>query len=254
MARHSKWAWSAPLVLALTLTACTGHTTTTSARPAPSCDTVLSTVIERIRTGDTAGAINSEMDWLSSNCPAQYDQAVDYASNGPATAPLDDGRSSWNNATAYAGTVQEVCGPFAGTGTSNDDVFLNLGLDYPNPDRFQIVLWDVGGVEPLATGTTLCITGLITLYEGVAQIETESVGSVQVAGLACTRGWSYLVAASRFAMTCSATCAARVVSIFPSPVWPIVMRLWPETISTTSMRITNMLTVPCNLNARVPSP
>jgi hypothetical protein len=97
------------------------------------------------------------MDRLSSNYPTECGIAVD-----------------------YAGTTQQVCGPLAGTGNSTDDVFLNLGLDYPDPGRFQMVLWDVGGLEPLATGTILCATGLITRYEGVAQIETESVSSVQV--------------------------------------------------------------------------
>jgi len=179
MARRHAWASFAPPLLVLTLTACTGFGSTTTAQPSLSCDGVLAQVLERIRTGDTAGTINSEMDWLSSNCPAEYDIAVDHAS-GDRAPSTSEGRIAWNDAIDHVGTTQEVCGPLAGMGNSTDDVFLNLGLDYPDPGRFQIVLWDVGGVEPLAPGTTLCITGLITLYEGVAQIETEVVGSVQV--------------------------------------------------------------------------
>ena len=64
-----------------------------------------------------------------------------------------------------------VCGPLAGSGNSNDDAFLNLGRDYPDNGRFQIVLWDIGGVEPIPHGTTSCTMGEITLCEGVAQVE-----------------------------------------------------------------------------------
>ena len=73
-----------------------------------------------------------------------------------------------------------MCGPFAGTGRSSDDVFVNLGLTYPDPDRFTIVLWDVGSVETPAIGRTVCASGRITTYQGVAQIELRSSGSLQV--------------------------------------------------------------------------
>ena len=70
--------------------------------------------------------------------------------------------------------------PVVGSGSSNDDVFLNLGRDYPDAERFQIVLWDIGGVEPIPYGATLCTPGHITLYNGVAQIELESAGLVEI--------------------------------------------------------------------------
>ena len=85
-----------------------------------------------------------------------------------------------NEAGNYAGMTQHVCGPLAGSGDSNDDVFLNLGRDYPDTGRFQIVLWDIGGVEPIPHGTTLCTMGEITLYEGVAQVELEFAGQVEI--------------------------------------------------------------------------
>ncbi|TDW30354.1 hypothetical protein [Cryobacterium psychrophilum] len=89
----------------------------------------------------------------------------------PAAETQPGGGIPWNQAVDYAGTTQRVCGPLAGGGNSGDDVFLNLGRDYPDPERFQIVVWDVGSLESIDGGVTLCTSGQITLYEGVAQIE-----------------------------------------------------------------------------------
>jgi hypothetical protein len=70
--------------------------------------------------------------------------------------------------------------PLAGSGNSEDDVFLNLGLNYPASGRFQIVIWDIGGIEPIPYGATLCTVGVITVYQGVAQIELQDAGLVEV--------------------------------------------------------------------------
>ena len=98
----------------------------------------------------------------------------------PVVESQPGGGIAWNEAGSYAGTTQRMCGPLAGSGNSNDDVFLNLGRDYPDAERFQIVLWDIGGVEPIPYGATLCTSGLITLYEGVAQIELQSASLVEI--------------------------------------------------------------------------
>lgn len=214
---------AAPLTVLL-LTSCSNYGGSNSrSEPSFTCDDVLATVVHRERTGDTAGAINSELDWLSNNCSGAYDIFVDYASakgmaeqfgpdacdsltqhigresiallsedglcSGGAAGSLADapevenqpeGGIAWNEAVNYAGSTQRVCGPFAGSGSSNDDVFLNLGRDYPDPERFQIVLWDVGGVDPITSGATVCTSGQITLYKGVAQIELQSVSLVEI--------------------------------------------------------------------------
>ncbi|TFB82283.1 hypothetical protein E3O21_01100 [Cryobacterium flavum] len=86
----------------------------------------------------------------------------------------------WNHAVDYAGSTQRVCGPLAGGGNSEDDVFFNLGRDYPDPERFQIVVWDVGDLEPIDGGVTLCTSGQITLYEGVAQIELTDPSLIEI--------------------------------------------------------------------------
>ncbi|MEJ1089399.1 hypothetical protein WDU99_13850 [Microbacterium sp. Mu-80] len=91
-----------------------------------------------------------------------------------------DGGTSWSEAARYAGQTLTVCGPLAGSGYSTDDAFLNLGLDYPDSGRFQIVIWDVGRLESIPLGATLCTTGRITLYEGVGQIELTDPGAVLI--------------------------------------------------------------------------
>lgn len=208
----------------LLLTACSSYEgTNIRSEPSFTCDDALATVVHRVRSGDTAGGINSELDWLGDNCVAAYDIFVDYASaksmaeqfgpdtcasltqyigresitllsedglcSGAADEPLADapavgiqpgGGIAWNEAVNYVGTTQRVCGPLSGTGKSNDDVFLNLGRDYPDPERFQIVLWDIGSLEPIPYGATLCTSGQITLYEGLAQIELHSASLVEI--------------------------------------------------------------------------
>lgn len=214
---------AAPMTVLL-LTGCSNYGEGSNrSEPSFTCDDVLATVVHRERTGDTAEAINSELDWLGNNCSAAYDTFVDYTStkglaeqfgpdtcdsltqyigresiallsedglcsggtagslaDAPAVENQPGGGIAWNEAVDYAGTTQRVCGPLSGNGNSNDDVFLNLGRDYPDPERFQIVLWDIGGVEPISYGATLCTSGEITLYEGVAQIELQSAGLVEI--------------------------------------------------------------------------
>jgi hypothetical protein len=109
-------------------------------------------------------------------------------SGGPAGPPTESptsvgqpgGSISWDDAVNHAGTTQRVCGPLAGTGNSNDDVFLDLGREYPDPERFQIVLWDIGSLAPIPLGATLCTSGPITLYEGIPQIELRSSTQVEI--------------------------------------------------------------------------
>lgn len=86
---------------------------------------------------------------------------------------------SWDESRNFVGESRRVCGPLAGSGSDKDDFFLNLGRDYPDPDRFTIVLWDVGGVDMPAIGTTLCVRGDITKYNGVTQIEVRSASAVE---------------------------------------------------------------------------
>ena len=125
------------------------------------------------------GCVESEDGhWVYQAEPAAA--APDAPPLAPAVETQPGGGIPWNQAVDYAWTTQRVCGPLAGGGNSEDDVFLNLGSDYPNPERFQIVVWDIGGLEPIDGGATLCTSGAITLYEGVAQIELTDPSLIEI--------------------------------------------------------------------------
>ena len=98
----------------------------------------------------------------------------------PQKTPQPGGGLAWNEAAAHVGEVQRVCGPLVTVRNSTDDVFLNVGRDYPSKSRFTIVLWDIGGIEPIASGVTVCTTGLITSYQGIAQIELRDASAVEI--------------------------------------------------------------------------
>ncbi|MBK0421124.1 hypothetical protein JD292_03390 [Leucobacter sp. CSA2] len=185
-------------------------------QPEQTCDQTLNSAIQQGRSGSTGSHLDSDLQYLADYCPDAYEVAVDYLSSrgGIPSGRLEtcatwgtrirpeavdllraDGKCvesttkrgesragglSWDVAAGFLGAEQRVCGPLVSTRTDNDDVFLNLGRDYPDPARFTIVLWDVGGVEPLPTGTEVCATGTISSYNGVMQIELWDVGAVEV--------------------------------------------------------------------------
>lgn len=101
-------------------------------------------------------------------------------SNNPPQSQWPDDGLSWDQAANYVGTTQRVCGPLKSMRMSSDDVFLNIGRDYPDQRRFTVVVWDIGGVKSESPGLTICATGPITSYNGVAQIELRDLGPVEV--------------------------------------------------------------------------
>ena len=212
----------------LSVTGCSRPTSSSnsSGSQAVSCIDVAASVIQRERVGDTAGAINSEIQWLSDNCDEEYDIVIGYISTaglakgqfGPVTcdfllsrnihpesvrllradghctgsgseAPSTDasaqsqwpnGGLAWDQAVNYVGTTQRVCGPLMSMRTSADDVFLNIGRDYPDSQRFVVVVWDIGGVRSESPGVTICASGTITSYNGIAQIELRDLGPIEI--------------------------------------------------------------------------
>lgn len=152
------------------------------------CASVLDDALAEQRSSATDSMrLNWLLDDLSSRCPAEYEYFVDTVAAPLRGIELDTGQSDapagtveWSRAAEHVGRKTTVCGPLINDGTSRDDVFLNLGRGYPDQDRFTIVVWDVGAVEEIPRGVTLCIEGIVTLYEGVAQIETKDPGDVKI--------------------------------------------------------------------------
>lgn len=88
---------------------------------------------------------------------------------------------SWDLASQYAGETQRVCGPLTNTGNSDNDFFVNVGKPFPDPGRFQFVLWDVGGLPAIAPGAQVCAEGLIEPYEDVFEMQLYSVDQLEFA-------------------------------------------------------------------------
>ena len=79
-----------------------------------------------------------------------------------------------------------VAGAFFASSSNGSPTFLNLGVDYPNPRRFTVVIWGryrarFGSPERRYSGRTICVRGLIRNYRGGAQIHATSPAQIAVA-------------------------------------------------------------------------
>ncbi len=93
------------------------------------------------------------------------------------------GAIPWDQAIGYAGQEVTVIGPVVDATWASDTrgkpTFINLGLAYPDPGRFTALLWidaryrfDAPPEEAFA-GKTVCVTGVVEIYRGGAEIEVE---------------------------------------------------------------------------------
>ncbi len=189
-----------------------------SAQTAPSCSQLLDAAIAHERYG-TGGDIDRILQSLQDYCSVEYDIAVDYlvisaghaggsqpcsellgfglrpesvslaeqdgvCSSAAPAAPVapawPDGGLGWDEAGAYAGSVQRVCGPLMSVRETEYGTFVNVGRDYPSANRFTFIFWDIY-LEPIAAGAIICGRGQISLYEGVvAQIEMWDPGALEI--------------------------------------------------------------------------
>jgi len=87
------------------------------------------------------------------------------------------------------GSRKTVCGdvksPTYASSSNGKPTFLNLGREYPN-QVFTVVIWGdnrsafPSAPEKLYRSKTICATGLIESYRGVAQIEATSPSQIRV--------------------------------------------------------------------------
>ena len=98
---------------------------------------------------------------------------------GPTTMPTTEPVSiTWDQAKDHIGQTVTVTGPVVGTHDFDDAVVLNVGKDFPDPDRFTVyVKMDMSSdaTKPafLTAGTTISVTGTLKLYRKVAEIESD---------------------------------------------------------------------------------
>lgn len=181
------------------------------------CRTLLDQTMGEVRAGATNGRVDDQIGMLSEACPDEMDVFTGYAasSNLPFEVTCDEiagrthpdalvmfrqdghckeaaaagavpaggwpeGGLGWNEAPAYAGTYQRVCGPLAGMRNTADGTFVNVGLDYPDPGRFTFIFWGYQG-QSLPATAVLCASGTIYMYEGTtAQMEVGSPDQLEI--------------------------------------------------------------------------
>ena len=115
------------------------------------------------------------------------------AVKSPATARSSSlscsGAISWQTAGGAIGRVATIRGRVAGTrfasASNGSPTFLNLGVNYPNPRRFTVVIWienraAFGRPEVRYRGKTLCVRGRVKTYGGVPEIEARSPSQITV--------------------------------------------------------------------------
>jgi hypothetical protein len=111
----------------------------------------------------------------------------------PTTTPTPDpcpGAITWDQAINHVGAYTTVIGPVVGATWASESrgkpTFLNLGLPYPEPGRFTILIWIDGRwnfpspPEEVYAGRTICATGTIELYEGSAEMLVEGPWQIVV--------------------------------------------------------------------------
>jgi len=95
----------------------------------------------------------------------------------------------WDEAKYHIAERTTVYGAVVDThwasGSKGKPTFLNIGKPYPDPDRFTVVIWvDYRANFPQAPevyylGKTIYVTGLITEYNGIPQIEVKDPSQIQ---------------------------------------------------------------------------
>ena len=96
----------------------------------------------------------------------------------------------WTGAWQYVGQWATICGPVVGTAFRGDvdgsPTFLNIGYDFPNRERFHVVIWGRNlqnfsyEADTLYNGREICVTGDVVLFEGVVETEVVKPGQVEV--------------------------------------------------------------------------
>src|SRR5262245_61641188 len=86
----------------------------------------------------------------------------------------------WSRASRFEGQVASVRGPVVSTRyvptEKGRPTFLNIGVDYPDPARFTVVIFgeDRGSFaeapEEAYDGARVCVTGLVKDYQGVTEM------------------------------------------------------------------------------------
>jgi len=101
-----------------------------------------------------------------------------------------DHETDWSQAINHVGEQLTICGPVVSTNyataSNGSPTFMNIGKPYPDSNRFIVLIWGnnrhnfLFEPESYYLGKNICVTGVITKYDGVAQIEVSSPSQIKV--------------------------------------------------------------------------
>jgi hypothetical protein len=106
--------------------------------------------------------------------------AADLPTTMPTTTPSS---ISWDQAKDHIGQIVTVTGPVVGTHDFGDAAVLNVGKDYPSPDRFTVYIpadKRAGMPVDLDNGKTISVTGTLKMYHDVPEIEADAAHVVVI--------------------------------------------------------------------------
>ena len=96
----------------------------------------------------------------------------------------------WDEAYQYVDQYMSVCGPvvdsYFAASTDGQPTFLNLGKEYPDPDRFTVLIWgrNLEGFpfnpDEYYYGKSICVAGKIVDYQGTFEIEARNPEQIEV--------------------------------------------------------------------------
>ncbi len=96
----------------------------------------------------------------------------------PTTMPTTNPTNiTWDQAKDHVGQIVTVTGPVVGTHDFGDAAVLNIGKDYPSPDRFTVYIpadKRTGFPNDLDEGKTINVTGTLKLFHDVPEIEADA--------------------------------------------------------------------------------
>jgi hypothetical protein len=105
---------------------------------------------------------------------AGADSSTSMPTTLPTTAPSS---ITWDQAKDHVGQNVIVTGPVVGTHDFGDAAVLNIGKDYPNPDRFTVFIpadKRSGMPKDLDNGNTISVTGTLKMFRDVPEIEADA--------------------------------------------------------------------------------
>lgn len=124
------------------------------------------------------------------NCIPLHEDIVDTHSAQDTQSSTGNTNFSWKDAYNHIGedvTLEgKIVDSYQAAESTGSPTFLDMGASYPDDNRVTIVVWEEdlynfdGDPETMYMNETVEVTGTLTTYDGVAQIEIESQDQIKI--------------------------------------------------------------------------